>query len=383
MITPKSTVIALYRASLRESQKLFDPLVRYAFTDYIRNRFRRNVRITDEGLRYKKIKTAKARLRHLQAANAGTKQGIAWALRFAYGTSGPLQQRNLKTLKDFGGPHNQDKQARPPPFHPALYALLSAQEARIKTNSKAQSNGPVELASLLEQRNWLGKLPERREKNLWWRWWRAETAKIQAPAEIEVAEPIAGVHQDISAGQAGTPQNPSGASGVARSTYTNSAADVKKYGLLMLKTQGTGLNYRVEQLIGNRAMPNPPRRSPERTRETATVNSAPANSLASPQPRFYRRRYRDVLSKMPFLSFKPAPSSPQNATSASETQQPDTLATPNVVPGKYSVRISTLAAPRGKPRNRVTYSVMSEEDHQWIQRAREASQQTDSKHKNT
>ncbi|KAG8716506.1 hypothetical protein FRC08_009360 [Ceratobasidium sp. 394] len=382
MTTPKSAVLALYRASLRESQKLFDPLVRYAFVNHIRNRFRRNIRIADEQLRYKKIKTAKSRLEHLRAANAGTKQGVAWALRFAYGASGPLRQQSLKTFKDLSGPHDQAKQARPPPFHPALHALLSAQQARTKPNSRTQPNGPAELSSLLEQRGWLGKLPERREKNLWWRWWRAETTKIQVPAEIEVIEDKVGANPGLPAGRTPVLSSSPGILDTAGSGSTNSVAAAQRYGLPILKTQGAGLGYLVEHFINNRAIPNPPRRSPGRTQESPVVVSTTAASATSPHNRFYRRRYRDVLNKMPFLSFKPAPVSSHTANSTSETQQPDMQATPNATPGKYSVRISPLAATRGNPRNRVTYAVMSEEDRQWVQRAQEAPGQVKSKRKN-
>ncbi|KAG8740538.1 hypothetical protein FRC10_004188 [Ceratobasidium sp. 414] len=380
--TPKSAVLALYRASLRESQKLSDPFVRCAFTSHIRNRFRKNTRITDEELRYKKIKAAKARLRHLHAANAGTKQGVTWAFRFAYGVSGPLRQQNLKAFKDLSGPHDQAKQARPPPFHPALYALLSAQQARIKPTSRTQQNGPVELSSLLEQRDWLGKLPERREKNLWWRWWRTETTKIQVPAEIEVIEDKAGAHPSLLTERTEVSSSP-GTPDTAGSGSTNSVAAAKRHGLPIPKTQGVGLGYRVEQLINNRAMPKPPGRSPERAQETPPAVPAPAVSVASPHNRFYRRRYRDVLSKMPFLSFKPAPVSSRVANSTPEIQQPDVQATPNVIPGKYSVRISPLAATRGNPRNRITYTVMSEEDRHWVQRAQEASRQANPERKST
>ncbi|KAG9103665.1 hypothetical protein FRC06_009036 [Ceratobasidium sp. 370] len=290
---------------------------------------------------------------------------------------------NETSLKDLSGPHNQAKQARPPPFHPALHALLSSQQARTKPNNRSQPNGPVELSSLLEQRDWLGKLPARREKNLWWRWWRAETTKIQAPTEIEVVEDKAGANTSLLTGRSEVLSSPSGTSDTAGSGSTNSVATAKRYGLPILKTQGAGLGYRVEQFINNRAVPNPPRRSPERTQETPAVIPATATSVASLHNRFYRRRYRDVLSRMPFLSFKPAPVSSRTANSTSETQQPDTQATPNIIPGKYSVRISPLAATRGDPRNRVTYAVMSEEDRQWVQRAQEVSRQANPERKGT
>ncbi|KAG8777513.1 hypothetical protein FRC12_000336 [Ceratobasidium sp. 428] len=261
-------------------------------------------------------------------------------------------------------------QARPPPFHPALQALVSSRDARVKPTGRVQSNGPAELVSLLEQRDWLGKLPERREKNLWWKWWHEEISKIQVPTEIEVIE------------QTSSPEPLN----VTGSGSTNLVATVKQYGLPILKTQGTGLNHRVERLVRSRATPNPPKRSSERIQETPTTNSTPAPLTVSQQNRFYRRRYRDILSRMPFLSFKPTLDPPQKATSSISNlsaEQSDTVTTLNAVPGKYSVRLSPLAATRGKPRNRATLSVMSEEDRQWVQQAQEGPQQVHLERKNT
>lgn len=297
---------------------------------------------------------------HLQEANAGKTPGIAWVLRFAYGIHGPTKRQNLKILKDLSGPYNQANQARPPPFHPALQTLLSNQQVRIKLSSRAQPNGPVELASRVEERGWLGKLPERREKNMWWKWWHSEIMKINVPVGIEVSEYEAGSSNSAIQDEK---------KGIARSGSASSVAAAKRYGLPILKTQGLGLNHRVEQIINNRVVPKPPRRSPERLQQQETEEPPPS---APPQTRYYRRRYRDLLVRMPSLSFKPTPGSISSPPNAPETQQ--NAAKPNAIPGKYTVRISPLAATRGAPRNRVTYPIMRNEDREWVQRAQEVQQ---------
>ncbi|QRW12059.1 Complex 1 protein (LYR family) [Ceratobasidium sp. AG-Ba] len=359
--TSRSTVFALYRASLRESKKLFDPLARYVFANYIRNRFRRNTGIIDEAFRYQKMNIAKTRLRHLQEANAGNKFGVAWVLRFAYGVDGPIKRQNLKIFKESCGPYDQAKQARPPAFHPALHALLSHPQVRTKINSRAQPNGPVELAARVEERGWLGKLPERREKNMWWRWWHSEITKINIPSEVEVIE-----ETTSTAAKDET-------KGIAGSGTTNSVAAVKRYGVPLLKTQGLGLNRLVEQLVSNRAVPKAPKRSPRLQKSASPDPPLPK----PPQNRFHRRRYRDMLVRMPSLFFKPTLDPVPVSPDASEHQQK--VAKPNKIPGKYIVRISPIAATRGSPRSRVAYSVMCEEDQQWIRRSQEATQKSDTK----
>ncbi|KAF8711748.1 hypothetical protein RHS03_01489, partial [Rhizoctonia solani] len=356
-------VLSLYRSLLREAHKLPDPLVKFTYSIYIRDRFRKNARVLDESLRYKKIKTARQKLRQLQAANNGDKTAVVRTLRFAYGASGPIRHQNLAMYKLTGNSPNPTD-TRPPPFAPALKALLSSPLARTKPGTKVQPDEPLALSLALDRRGWLGKLPERRERNLWWNWWREEPTKTLVPTEIEVVEP--------SPDNASTlPSDKARATNNSGTTSSKASLRLRQLGLPVAKTQEFDLIHRAEEYSQSYTVPKTPRRFTERIPETQEPEVG--TSLAvPPQSRFMRRRYRELLSKMPLLSFNPAPSSRVPPTGSSDLRPQDrsTPPVPPVSPGRFSVSISPLATTLG-PRNRTTYSLMTQEDRQWIERARE------------
>ncbi|KAG8715138.1 hypothetical protein FRC11_005577 [Ceratobasidium sp. 423] len=354
----RSQVLALYRSLLREAHKLPDPLVKFTFSVWIRDRFRKNAR-TDESLRYQKIKTARQKLRQLQAANSGDKTAVARTLRFAYGVTGPVRHQNLLAYKRTGNPPSPTD-TRPPPFPPALKALLASPLARTKPGLKNQPDEPAALSLALDKRGWLGKLPERRERNLWWNWWREEPTKTLVPAEIEVTEP----NSDLSANS---------------SLESTTPLRLRQLGLPVTKTQGSGLIRRAEEYSRSHAVPKAPRRSTERSSESQDQGPK-ATITVPPQSRFMRRRYRELLSKMPLMSFKPTSSSQAAPTIASDSTLHDQKSPfPSSPPlGKFNVSVSPLAATLG-PRNRTTYSVMTQEDRHWVERARESKRSSTSK----
>ncbi|CAE7232136.1 unnamed protein product [Rhizoctonia solani] len=361
--TSGSQVLSLYRSLLRETHKLPDPLVKFTYSAYIRDRFRKNARIAEESLRYRKIKTAQKKLRQLQAANSGDKTAVARTLRFAYGVTGPVRHQNLLTYKRTGNsPSTTD--TRPPPFPPALKSLLASPLARTKPGSKTQPDEPASLSLALDKRGWLGKLPERRERNLWWNWWREEPTKTLVPTEIKIIESST---DTPSAGSA----NPTDTSGDPHSQPTT-PLKLRQLGLPVVGTQESGLIRRAEEYSKSHITPKAPRRSAERS----SVSQDPrleATTTFPPQSRFMRRRYRELLSKMPLLSFKPTSTSQIPPTPISDSTSCDqTSTTPPLAPsGKFSVSVSPLAATLG-PRDRTSYSLMTQEDHQWIERARES-----------
>ncbi|CAE6412726.1 unnamed protein product [Rhizoctonia solani] len=363
VLTPRSVVLALYRSLLREAHKLPDPLVKFTYSIYIRDRFRKNARISDEILRYKKIKTGTQKLRQLQAANNGDKTAVARTLRFAYGVSGPIYHQNLAAYKLTGNSPNP-ADTRPPPFPPALKALLSSPLARTKSGLKLQPDEPSALSLAIDKRGWLGKLPERRERNLWWNWWREEPTKTLVPTEI-VVEPSPGNVNTLSSDATG-PENGSS------TTSSKASLRLRQLGLPVAKTQESDLIHRVEEYSRSYTLPKPPRRSTGRASDSQDQGLG-AGMVVPPQSRFMRRRYRELLSKMPLLAFKPASSSgaPSVVTSDLQPQEQGTPSKPSVPPGKFSVSISPLATTLG-PRNRTTYSLMPQEDRQWIERARES-----------
>ncbi|KDN41464.1 hypothetical protein RSAG8_07414, partial [Rhizoctonia solani AG-8 WAC10335] len=253
--TSRSQVLSLYRSLLREAHKLPDPLVKFTYSTYIRDRFRKNARISGESLRYQKIKTARQKLRQLQTANSGDKIAVARTLRFAYGVTGPVRHQNLLTYKRTGDPPSTTD-TRPPPFPPALRALLASPLARTKPGLKTQPDEPAALSLALDKRGWLGKLPERRERNLWWNWWREEPTKTLVPTEIEVIEPNPDTPSTSSLGST----NPMDDFGDP-SPKTSTPLRLRQLGLPVVGTQTSGLIRRAEEYSRSQVIPKAPRRS--------------------------------------------------------------------------------------------------------------------------
>lgn len=240
----------------------------------------------------------------------------------------------------------------------------------MKYGSRPQPTKPISLPLALERRGWLGKLPERRERNIWWRWWREEPTKVFVPVEIEVS---GGSTRDTTSPlpkQAGdeVASAPNDTKARPNRDQASTASLIQQLGLPLLKTQEFGLVRRAEQYAGNRNVPNAPKRSNERTQPTSTPESAQGISISTtpPQPRSVRRRYRDLLSKLPILSFVPTKDLPPQSTMDQRPASPVAI-----VPGKFTVKLSPSAPVRGAPRNRATYSRMSKEDHEWILRSQE------------
>ncbi|KAJ1301582.1 hypothetical protein OPQ81_008830 [Rhizoctonia solani] len=254
-----SEALSLYRSLLREAHKLPDPLVKFTYSYYIRDRFRKNARISDESLRYRKIKTARQKLRQLQAANTGDKTAVARTLRFAYGVSGPIRRQNLLTYKRAGDPPSPTD-TRPPPFPPALKALLASPLARTKPGLKSQTDEPAALSLALDKRGWLGKLPERRERNLWWNWWREEPTRTLVPTEIEVTE----LNPDVPSDSSSESAIPTSSSDSPTSDISTTSLRLRQLGLPVTKTQESGLIRRAEDYARSYTIPKAPRRSPER-----------------------------------------------------------------------------------------------------------------------
>ncbi|CEL53854.1 hypothetical protein RSOLAG1IB_06635 [Rhizoctonia solani AG-1 IB] len=358
--TSGSEVLSLYRSLLSEAHKLPDPLVKFTYSIYIRDRFRKNARISDEGLRYKKIKTGRQKLRQLQAANNGDKTAVARTLSFAYGVSGPTRHQNL-TMYKLTGSLPKPTDTRPPPFPPILRALLSSPLARTKPGWKLQPDEPAAISLALDKRGWLGMLPERRERNLWWNWWREEPTKTLVPTEIRI-EPSPG----------GDAPGTTDSTNSSDTTNSKLSLRLKELGLPVTKTQESDLIHRAEEYSRSYVAPRTPRRSTERT--LGSQEQASEANLAVPlQSRFMRRRYRELLGKMPILSFKPASSSktPPPTIPDLQTQDQSALPKPSVPSGNFNVSISSLATTPG-PRNRTTYSLMTQEDRQWLERVRES-----------
>ncbi|QRW24630.1 complex 1 LYR-like protein [Rhizoctonia solani] len=290
---------------------------------------------------YRYTHSVKKKLRQLQAANNGDKTAVArtpqiclWSFRANSPPELVCGMTNTHLT---------------PPFAPALKALLSSPLARTKPGTKVQPDEPLALSLALDRRGWLGKLPERRERNLWWNWWREEPTKTLVPTEIEVVEP--------SPDNASTlPSDKARATNNSGTTSSKASLRLRQLGLPVAKTQEFDLIHRAEEYSQNTQEP-----------EVGTSLAVP------PQSRFMRRRYRELLSKMPLLSFNSAPSSrvPPTGSSDLRPQGRSTPPVPPVSPGRFSVSISPLATTLG-PRNRTTYSLMTQEDRQWIERARES-----------
>lgn len=244
----------------------------------------------------------------------------------------------------------------------------------MKQNARVQPDEPAALSFALDRRGWLGKLPERRERNIWWNWWREEPTKALVATEIKVIEGAANETVQLPPELVDGVGKPDGCT--IEGSNSSTSLRLRQLGLPVAKTQQAGLIQRAEEYASYGIVPNAPRRSFERifdvNEQEMNKKSEPIRPIP-PQSRFIRRRYRDLLSKMPLLTFKPtspsgAPAVPPLETTTEDQQLP--LPTPTMS-GKFDVSISSLATIPGS-RNRSTYSLMRQEDREWIERAQQA-----------
>ncbi|OJT02731.1 hypothetical protein TRAPUB_6725 [Trametes pubescens] len=172
----------------------------------------------------------------------------------------------------------------------------------------------------------LGPFSKRREVNLRWRFFQEELQRTLFPLQVAVQEAPA-----------------SGGGTVPRQT---DMAAVARAGLRPVGLQGSGVFEEIEALA---SPPSKVRQSANRASQEGAAEE-PAPTFDSHLPaRFLRRRYQQLLARIPVLVHLP----PRKTPSGTQT-------------GKFQVTLSPNAARRTAPAHRMA----GEAELAWIERAK-------------
>jgi len=220
-------------------------------------------------------------LRRLRRANSGEKKAMEHVLDAAYGRKGKLKHELMKRFltNPFDPPPPRIisgvERSRPPSYSPELSTLLTSVHARTITK-------PLKSAALVtpptlperaeptsEEARLLGPFSRRREVNIRWRYYVAEVKKTYYPLEVT---------------------KPNGVSETTRLRETGA--------------EELGLLKEVEQLAhsGHMSPPVPRRQRGQAAELRDSENPLKHSAFDSPlAERFLRRRYRELLSRIPIL----------------------------------------------------------------------------------
>ncbi|CAL1695111.1 unnamed protein product [Somion occarium] len=289
-------------------QRSFERQINRLPTEYLRQFFRIKVgddvqaietAPTHRGLQNRKLKRAKQTLRMLENANNACPTSWNRMLDIAYGRKGKMKWELLDPLMvDPTAPLPERiipavEKSRPPSYTPELAALLTSSISR---TAKALTPKSLQVPPSLperadpnsEQAKLLGPFSKRREVNIHKRFFKEETAKILPPLQISALSDLT-------------------ASGEESATTSH----IRGTGL-----EATGLLEEVKAISGDPwKHPTPTLRGRQSASESPNT---PSGELALPTHttlprRFLRRRFQQLLSRLPIVTHKPSMKTQSNA----------------------------------------------------------------------
>ncbi|KIJ46392.1 hypothetical protein M422DRAFT_29255 [Sphaerobolus stellatus SS14] len=283
-----------YRGLLRQARYLPHLYLRTFFRVKITHYFRNNIVARwdlPERLLAAKLKRAEKELRLLRRANNGEKRAFDYVLDVAYGRRGKLKHELSKHY--LTNPYEppppriipQVERSRPPSYSPELVTLLTSGHARTQTKPLKPSalvtppTLPERANPSSEEARLLGRLSLRREVNIRWRYHSGELKKTYFP--LEVSEASFAISDD----QIKSPR-PTGVEELALVSELERLARSPHEGVPMPRRQRLS-----ESSAGQKQNQNQSSRQ-------ASIKT----DFNSPKPiRFIRRRYRELLSRVPIL----------------------------------------------------------------------------------
>ncbi|KAI6136489.1 hypothetical protein F5141DRAFT_1288239 [Pisolithus sp. B1] len=301
-ISPK-TIFSIYRKYIREVGRLPHIYLRQFYQIQGSDTFRRLLRTEPEGMRRTKLKRilkVKIRLnyfatddictqglRRLQLANTGDHIAFNRMLDVAYGRVGKLRYELLEPLL------SDPRAARPPPIIPGneksrppvhsmeLRALLTSTFSRKNPLKDKDLAFPPTLPERAkpgsEEARLLGPLSKRREINMRWRFFTTEVKKVLPPLQISIEPPLSdnGANDDV--------------------------RQSRRTGFFE-----TDILQQTLDLAGYIGIPLPPTK---RQRDPGIAPERASNPFDGKLPvRWLRRRYRELLGRLPILTYRPAKS---------------------------------------------------------------------------
>ena len=187
------------------------------------------------------------------------------------------------------------EKSRPPVYSPELAALLTSDVARpSKALNKKYLATPPSLPARADPKSedarLLGPLSKRREVNIRWRYFTEEWKKTWPPAHVEMLPPRS---------QASDPPQVVDSNETAR----------MKAGIRPVGFQDAGIYEALVAAAGPAIAKHTTPRREHAERGTTQPNPEPESK---PLPRFIRRRYRELLARMPVLTYQPSSGSPND-----------------------------------------------------------------------
>ncbi|KZS95761.1 hypothetical protein SISNIDRAFT_402160, partial [Sistotremastrum niveocremeum HHB9708] len=280
--------LALYRSFLREAGKLPHAYLTSTFRIWGQDYIRKNR--NEQGLLTKKLRRLQQERNRLESANQGNRKSFNRVLEIAYGQRGKLRHELLETILQTPGVALPPRiipaveKSRPPVYSAALSALLTSSLSRHPRPLKpaaliTPTTLPARADRASEEARLLGPLSLRREVNIRWRFFTDQKTRVNPEPERKL-------------GAASEPEKNSEDSIIPE--------HLRSYGF----AEGN-IIAQLEALTGSAdARPPIPRR--ERASHSLPPSSSDSNLLTASMPtRWLRRRYRELLGRIPILTAKP------------------------------------------------------------------------------
>lgn len=333
-----SQVFSLYRAHLREIRKL--PHI--YLQQFYRVKTRSDVRsmLRPSGARHlpTRFQRASQGLRRLQEANSGNVKVFQNLLGAAFGRTGAFKWELLKPLlTDPNAPPPppiipSKPRSRPPLYPKPLQSLLTTSHGMatrpLKKDAWTKAKLlPARADPFSDDAHIFGPFSKRREYNKQKRFFKQEIKKVLPPLEISMSTTM-----DASR------------TGNGESTEVGQ----RPYHADALPMQDLGLVSEIETLVGRAALA-PLTRKERKAKEAIVVATASILPASTRHPsRWVRRRYRDLLAKLPIMTYRsPTPATKQHSE------------------GTYSVQLSEYSFGR-TPASDVTVREIDDTNLAWL-----------------
>ncbi|KAI0307672.1 hypothetical protein B0F90DRAFT_1620741 [Multifurca ochricompacta] len=323
----KSSIFTLYRSLLRQTRLLPHEYLRYHIiicalsSDFFRLKLSTDIKSALDVSRNNRQRQAtfnrlRKELSKLKLANDGHKLAFAHVLDLAYGRKGPLKWGIMIPLLSSPAALVPPRiipsveRSRPPVYSPELAALLSSPYTR--PSGKAVKLSHLRETPTLPSRAYpssddarlFGSLSKRREVNIRWRYFSYQWKRLYPPIEVSVK----------CQGQEET------------SSQEAAVISARIRGVGM---QTAGLLEELKTLAGA-VSEGPP--IPRRTDPIYRPHTSPAATHRRVLPnRYLRRRYRDLLSRIPTLTYSYVPGEPKTGSDGHPMGKYEVSLTPNAL----------------------------------------------------
>ncbi|SJL05583.1 uncharacterized protein ARMOST_08940 [Armillaria ostoyae] len=292
MTLPESArqLFSVYREFIRETRYLPHAYLRHFYRIKASDDVRAIVETKDsKGLGRRKLKRFTKELATVKAAIQGSTTAFTHVLDVAYGRKGKLRWELMQPLL------TDPKAEKPPPIIPAveksrppvypkeLAALLTSPASR--STKKALTPEDLETPPTLPSRanptsedaKLLGPLSKRREVNIRWRFFTQEATKVYPPLEVKAK------------------------------VFSNTPADaspvtIREAGIRGFGFQEQGLLEDIHSIVGREKEGIRPVTRRE-LQAMEKIGQAPSTPAARHPSRWLRRRYQQLLGKLPEVTY--------------------------------------------------------------------------------